>query len=76
VRKFRKRKRAITDSEAIVHPGELQRPFRTDESEPGWLVAELRPPYCPASARGEFGVKPVSGWPGSAESLGLRLTSA
>jgi endogenous inhibitor of DNA gyrase (YacG/DUF329 family) len=44
---FRQRKRAVKDSEAILHPGELQRPFRTDESEPDWLRDELKPPRLP-----------------------------
>jgi hypothetical protein len=41
--KFRERKR-VMGSEAILHPRELQRPFRTDESEPDWLAEELAPP--------------------------------
>jgi hypothetical protein len=41
---FRERKRALSDTDAVLHPGEIQRPFRTDESEPDWLTAELAPP--------------------------------
>ena len=36
--------RRISDSAAIVHPGEHERPFRTDETEPDWLRDELAPP--------------------------------
>ena len=30
-------RRLITDTEAVLHPGEIQRPFKTDKSEPPWL---------------------------------------
>ena len=39
-----KSRRLIRDTEAILHPGEIQRPFKTDESEPDWLAEELAPP--------------------------------
>jgi hypothetical protein len=28
----------------ILHPGDPERPFKTDESEPPWVAAELAPP--------------------------------
>ena len=45
------RRRLITDTGAILHPGEVQRPFRTDETEPDWLAEELRPPALDCEAR-------------------------
>jgi ribosomal protein L37AE/L43A len=39
-----KDRRRISDSAAVTHPGEPERPFTTDESEPDWVTEELRPP--------------------------------
>ena len=40
------RRRLICDTAAVLHPGELQRPFKEPyaSEEPDWLAAELAPP--------------------------------
>ena len=41
-----KPRRLLTDTAAVLHPGELQRPFKEPyaSEEPDWLAAELAPP--------------------------------
>jgi hypothetical protein len=71
--------RAISDSAAALHPGEIQRPFLSSIDEPPELRDELRPPS-PARTRADqilvFGVSTVSGWLEVAVSLGFPLTNA
>jgi hypothetical protein len=49
--KFCERKRLSCDS-TLARPGEPERPFRTDETEPAWLAAELRPAPLPCERAG------------------------
>jgi hypothetical protein len=38
-------RRRVFDAEAVIHPGEVQRPFDTYlGDEPSWVTAELAPP--------------------------------